>query len=58
MHARFTGRKVRLTDGEFMKEINSRLLAINGLEPSGMAVKETLKFPWNQGKALRKLDEE
>jgi hypothetical protein len=40
---------VRLTDGEFMTEINFWLFAINGVEPCRMMVRGTLKFPWNQG---------
>jgi hypothetical protein len=49
---------VRLTDGEFMTEINSRLPAVNGLESRNAAVEETLEFSRDPRKALRGLDEE
>ncbi len=49
---------MRLTDGEFMTEINSRLPAVNGLEPRNAAVEETLEFSRDPRKALRGLDEE
>jgi hypothetical protein len=49
---------VRLTDGEFMTEINSQLPAVNGLEPRSAAVEETLEFSRGPRRALRGLDEE
>jgi hypothetical protein len=49
---------VHLTDGEFMTKINSKLLAVNGLEPHSAAVEETLKFSRDPRRALHGLDEE